>query len=214
MNNSDTNHYVSSSRDSGAFLDGLKLDSEVEEYLDVLTDVAETLGLENLSFSSFLSAISDLSSEELALRRSLLHLQDAEATLQDHLVATKYEESLINGWVQSLQSTSGSETASLERKKAQLYAKSKEYQKELEKVKASMSPDRPPMTITELAAYKDQLKKKEQELKTKRAKIQAYQGLPPNVDLARLELQNARDEYVKLIQLRERLLGSMARGVA
>ena len=94
-----------------------------------------------------------------------------------------------------MQGTAGADIAALERKKAQLYAKSKEYQKELEKVKvcvvtlvwirfycrlqATMPSERPPMTITELVEFKDRLKKREQDLKLKRAKVQAYQGLSP-----------------------------------
>lgn len=42
-----------------------------------------------------------------------------------------------------------------------------------------MPSERPPMTVSELVEFKDKLKKKEQELKLKRAKIQTYQGLPP-----------------------------------
>jgi hypothetical protein len=34
-----------------------------------------------------------------------------------------------------------------------------------------------------------------------------------NLELARYELRNSRDEHLKLIQLRERLLGRMAEGV-
>lgn len=40
-------------------------------------------------------------------------------------------------------------------------------------------PQSPPMTITELAAFRKQLKADEQVLKEKRAKVEAFQGLPP-----------------------------------
>ncbi|KIM39013.1 hypothetical protein M413DRAFT_75428 [Hebeloma cylindrosporum] len=50
----------------------------------------------------------------------------------------------------------------------------------------------------------------ERELKEKRAKIKAFQGLPPNLELARHELRVARQRQMELIQLRERLLGHMA----
>lgn len=49
-----------------------------------------------ISILSFLSAVSDLSSEELAAKRSLLHLQDAEDLLLDHLTSVKHEEATIN----------------------------------------------------------------------------------------------------------------------
>ena len=67
--------------------------------------------------------------------------------------------------------------------------------------------------------------------KEKRAKIKAFQGLPPvrtnsipfvsteifyaqNLNLARHELRVARQRQMELIQLRERLLGRMADSVS
>jgi HAUS augmin-like complex subunit 1 len=97
-------------------------------------------------------------------------------------------------------------------------------------------PTEPDITVTQLLTQQDRLRKKEQEIKSKRAKIKAFQGLPPvafseiedacqctlttadcvsqSLDLARLELRNARNEQMKLIQLREKLLDKMADGVA
>ena len=40
-------------------------------------------------------------------------------------------------------------------------------------------PEEPPLTITDLATFRKQLKKQEQLLKEKRAKVEAFQGLPP-----------------------------------
>lgn len=37
----------------------------------------------------------------------------------------------------------------------------------------------PPVTITELASQHDHVRKREADIKAKRAKIQAFQGLPP-----------------------------------
>ena len=95
-------------------------------------------------------------------------------------------------------------------------------------------PDDIPLTITELAMFRKELKKQEQALKDKRAKVEAFQGLPPvspsnnhqtlafnctdcgrkNIELARHALQEARDQQMALIQLRERLLGKMVDGVS
>ncbi|OJT12887.1 hypothetical protein TRAPUB_10584 [Trametes pubescens] len=74
-------------------------------------------------------------------------------------------------------------------------------------------PDAPPVNITELYAFRKKLKEQEKILKEKRAKVEAFQGLPPNIDLARHALAEARDKQMELIQLRERLLGKMADGV-
>ena len=40
-------------------------------------------------------------------------------------------------------------------------------------------PEAPPLSITELVAFRKELKKQEQVLKEKRAKVEAFQGLPP-----------------------------------
>lgn len=40
-------------------------------------------------------------------------------------------------------------------------------------------PDAPPVTVSKLTKQQEKNKLKEQELKAKRAKIKAFQGLPP-----------------------------------
>lgn len=89
----------------------------------------------------------------------------------------------------------------------------------------------PRVTVTQLIKQQEKNKLLEQEIEIKRAKVAAFQGLPPvsqeqqvfslidqcldkNIELARHELRNARNEQMELIQLRERLLGRMAAGVA
>lgn len=95
-------------------------------------------------------------------------------------------------------------------------------------------PEQPPLTVSQLAHFHKQLRNREQRLKNKRAKVQAFEGLPPvrarsiimplaanltfwlfeNIELARHEVRNARDEQMRLLQLRERLLERMASGVS
>ncbi len=71
-----------------------------------------------------------------------------------------------------------------------LLTKAREYQKELVTVIASdpvycttysidAMPETPSLTISELAGYREGLHQKEHELKLRRAKLKAYQGLPP-----------------------------------
>ena len=92
-------------------------------------------------------------------------------------------------------------------------------------------PEAPPVSITELAALRKKLKEQEHILKQKRAKVEAFQGLPPvssvwqvevhasneplvqNIELARHALAEARDKQMELINIRERLLGKMVKGV-
>ncbi|KAI0668604.1 hypothetical protein C8Q78DRAFT_1045106 [Trametes maxima] len=198
-----------------AALRSLVLSSGLSEYLDVLTNVAEALEVDNLSFSTYSSAIDRLDAEELSVSQSLIHVQEAEDELTLHLLHILREKTLMERWTQTLRTASEGDrsVAALDRQKAALTFKAKEYQKELSAVMSDM-PDAPPVTITELAAFRKKLKEQEQVLKEKRARIEAFQGLPPNIDLARHSLAEARDKQMELIQLRERLLGKMVDGVS
>ncbi|KAI9065770.1 hypothetical protein FKP32DRAFT_1567227 [Trametes sanguinea] len=197
-----------------AHLDDLELMPETERYLDILVDIADALGVDDLSFSTYSEAIERLDAEELAITRSLLRTREARDELEQHLLSTLHENALIEKWVQSLQSGPHDEesVASLQREKAARASKAKEYQKELDMLMSDM-PEAPPIPITELAALRKQLKKQDQVLKEKRAKVEAFQGLPPNIDLARLALAEASEKHMELIQVRERLLRKMAEGV-
>ncbi|KII86304.1 hypothetical protein PLICRDRAFT_143931 [Plicaturopsis crispa FD-325 SS-3] len=189
--------------------------SDNEERLRILIRVADVLGLDELSFLTYSSAITRLSSDELAVKRSLNHLKYAEHRLSDHLASVRHEEQLITKWTDVLQADqeTGETASSLERRKEAMIKKAKEYQRELETLKNAM-PYEPTVTISDLMAQQARIRQKEQELKVKRAKVKAFQGLPPNLGLAKLKLLNARNEQMELIQLRERLLGKMADGVA
>ncbi|KAH9850582.1 hypothetical protein C2E23DRAFT_734559 [Lenzites betulinus] len=195
-------------------LESLELSPEVEEYLEILTDVAQALGVDDLSFSTFSEAIERLDAEALSVARSLLVTREAEDELARHLLSVIHEQRRIEKWTQILQAGSytSESVAALERQKAALTTKAKEYQKELNLVTGD-APEPPPVSITELAAFRKSLDEQEQVLKEKRAKVEAFQGLPPNIDLARHALAEARDKQMELIQLRERLLGKMADGV-
>ncbi|KAI0369862.1 hypothetical protein BV20DRAFT_1044108 [Pilatotrama ljubarskyi] len=195
-------------------LDGLQLSPEIEDYLETLTDIAEALDIDQLSFSTYSGAIECLETEELSVARSLLRTREVKDELARHLLSSLHEQRQMEKWTETLQSQSNGDetTAALERQKAALTSKAKEYQKELDLITSDM-PETPPVSITELAAFRKQLKKHEQVLKEKRARVEAFQGLPPNIDLARHALAEARDKQMELIQLRERLLGKMVDGV-
>ncbi|KAJ3013259.1 hypothetical protein NUW54_g1643 [Trametes sanguinea] len=208
---------ISSSKPAGrrlAHLDDLELLPETETHLDILVDIADALGVDDLSFSTYSGAIERLDAEELAVTRSLLRTREAQDELEQHLLSAVYENALIEKWIQSLQSGPHDEesVASLHREKAARASKAKEYQKELDMLMSDM-PEAFPVSINELATLRKQLKKQDQVLKEKRAKVEAFQGLPPNIDLARLALAEASEKHMELIQVRERLLRKMAEGV-
>ncbi|GLB36766.1 hypothetical protein LshimejAT787_0310530 [Lyophyllum shimeji] len=197
-------------------LDLPPITSDVEEPLDVLQHVAEVLCLEDPSdFSSYSFAITQLSAESLEAQRLLNRLQFIEYELQTHLASTRHEQRLVDKWAMRLEveQAEGQSAPMLERRKEDLMRKAKEYHEDLKAVLKTM-PDAPRVTVTRLTEQENRNKAKEQELKAKRAKIKAFKGLPPNLDLARHELRNARHELGQLTQLRERLLGKMAEGVS
>ncbi|KAI0762474.1 hypothetical protein C8Q74DRAFT_1207818, partial [Fomes fomentarius] len=201
--------------------EAVELPPEVESYLNALTEIADALGIDDLSFSTqvaepclYSSAIDRLENDDLAVSQSLLRAQHAEGELTRYLMSIAHEDGLIENWVETLQTTTDTKDTvpALERQKAALTAKAKEYQSELDAVITDM-PETPQVSITELAALRKMLKKQEQVLKEKRARVEAFQGLPPSIDMARHALQEARDKQMELIQLRERLLGKMVDGV-
>ncbi|PCH33196.1 hypothetical protein WOLCODRAFT_61508 [Wolfiporia cocos MD-104 SS10] len=162
---------------------------------------------------SYFAAISRLSTDDLAAQRSNIHLSLAERELRANLSSAQFQQDLIRRWLETLQAepaTTNESVPAMERRKAALIVKAKEYQDELN----AQMPNDPPITVSQLAETQKQLKAKERTLAEKRAKVKAFQGLPPNVDVARHKLKNAREEQMKLIQLRDRLLDRMVSGVS
>ncbi|KAI0757547.1 hypothetical protein C8Q80DRAFT_105675 [Daedaleopsis nitida] len=198
-----------------AHLRDLDISPEVQTHLDALVDLADALGIDDLSFSTYSSAIDRLESEELSVTRSLLRTRYAADELTQHLLSLAHEERLIDQWTDALRLSSDTDDSvpTLERRKAGLVAKANEYKRALGQEMSDL-PEAPPVTVTELAEFRTQLKRQEQILKEKRARVEAFQGLPPNIELARHALQEARDKQMELIQLRERLLGKMVDGVS
>ncbi|KZP30273.1 hypothetical protein FIBSPDRAFT_908043 [Athelia psychrophila] len=208
----------------------IHLSAEVEAQLEILTRVVDILGIDDLSFSSYSAALMRLSDEVLSLKRASLQLKRAETELQAHRDSCRHEEKLINKWQTSIeQEHARGSTAEMQRKKEALVRKAKEYKKELDALMVDhrhlpclsdvlilpqIQVEEPPVTISQLAAQQERIKKREADIKAKRTKIRAFQGLPPNLHLARMQLKGARDEQMELIKLRERILGKMADGIA
>ncbi|KAF8227808.1 hypothetical protein L208DRAFT_1365636 [Tricholoma matsutake] len=186
----------------------------IKQRLDVLTQAAILLRIDDLSFSSYSASINRLSDEALSTKLSLNRLLGAEDELECHLASIRHEQLLAEKWKTTMEREEeiGESITTLERRRQVLLKKAKEYHKELDALLANM-PDAPPVTVTQLMKQQESNKLKEQQLQAKRAKIKAFQGLPPNLHLARQELRSARDEHMKLIQLRERLLRRMAESV-
>ncbi|TRM62811.1 hypothetical protein BD626DRAFT_41282 [Schizophyllum amplum] len=192
-----------------------QLPEEILQRLDLLVDVAQLLGIEDITdFLSYSSALTRLSRHTLEAERSLVRLEYAEAELRAHLAEMKHEERLIEKWKTTLTEDypDGENAQTILRRRDAVLRKAKEYKNELDRLKAQ-APDPPTVTIGDIARQQEANKEREQAMKTKRAKLKAFQGLSPNLDIARGQLRQAQDEEMRLIGVRERILAKMADSV-
>ncbi|KAJ8089013.1 hypothetical protein PM082_014261 [Marasmius tenuissimus] len=199
--------------ESLAYADQLELPEQVERRIQALVMTADLLGLEEPSFVGCLGALTNLSSKRLSLKQSLYRAEYAVKELETHLAMVEHEQRLLNGWKLHFDEALLSDENSpelLERKRQALLKKAKEYKRELENIKL----EDPPVTVSDLSAQQDRNKETEERIRQKRAKLKVFQGLPPNLDLARAALRKAEEEQTYLFQVRERLLGSMAESMA
>ncbi|KDR68792.1 hypothetical protein GALMADRAFT_256644 [Galerina marginata CBS 339.88] len=193
-------------------------EEELVRCIDILARVVEVLDIPDASFASYSTAIDKLTVEKLTLSRSLNRLKQVEDELNHHLASLKHERDLLAHWNEVLSPGSSSSlnpetAATIERRREALVKKAKECHRELETMLAE-EPLEISVTVSQLLAQKEKNQAKEREIKEKRTKLKAFQGLPPNLEMARHELRVARQRQTELIQLRERLLGKMADGVA
>ncbi|KAL4253121.1 HAUS1 family protein [Pleurotus pulmonarius] len=192
----------------------ISISDDLDQQLDVLCEVAEILNIDDVSFASYSEAILNLSTERANAKQTLVRLQLAERELRVSLAVTRHEERLLEKWQSAIQDEhqTNNPVVSLEKRRDATVKKAKEYRKALDDL-MDHAVEAPEITVTDLLKQKETNRSKEQTLKDKRAKLAAFQGLPPNLEIARHELQSAQDEYIKLMQLRERLLGKMAAGL-
>ncbi|CAA7266389.1 unnamed protein product [Cyclocybe aegerita] len=191
---------------------------EIEGALTTLAKIVQVLDIPDASFMSYSTAIENLSTQHCALNRSLNRFKNIAEELKDYLETLRHEHDLLKHWNEALvpgpSSKSGLDAAStLERRKEALVKKAKEQHRELEALLVEDKLDIR-VSVDKLIAQKEKNLASEKELKENRAKIKAFQGLPPNLELARHELRVAREKQMELIQLRERLLGRMADSVS
>ncbi|KAJ7611196.1 hypothetical protein FB45DRAFT_941247 [Roridomyces roridus] len=188
------------------------LNPGIQEKLAVLTRVAKLLGIDDVSFSNYAAAITRLSTRTKDTQQRLNRLELVERQLQDHLVAMGHEERLLESGIGRLTTelATGDSVPTLERRREVLLRKAKEYRAMLD----GMVIDSPAVTFTDTTAVQASNAQRSQAIKEKRAQIKAFKGLPPNLDLARQQLQTARAAQMELVQLCEKLLAQMAAGVA
>ncbi|KAJ7712535.1 hypothetical protein DFH07DRAFT_974932 [Mycena maculata] len=158
--------------------------------------VADLLEIDDVSFSSYSSAILQLSARAQNSEKSLNLLLLVERELKSHLAAMVHEERLMDSWIERLSGelATSESTSALERRREALLKNAKEHRAMLEAIVAANE-------------------RRAEAIEAKRAQLRSFRGLPPNLNLARQQLKSARAAQMALIQLRERLLGQMAEGV-
>ncbi|THH17224.1 hypothetical protein EW146_g3544 [Bondarzewia mesenterica] len=181
---------------------GLVLSDEVEERLSLLVRIAEALGVDDMSFSSYSAAIARLSAETLSVKQENLHMRRAENELEVHLTSVKHEHRLIVKPSCFIIVFSLIHTDTCAGDPCLVITTQKEM------------PEEPSVTIGEFLKQRERIRDREKALRTKRAKVEIFKGLPPNLALAQQELRGARKDLVMLTDLRERLLERMAEGVS
>ncbi|KAJ7046169.1 hypothetical protein C8F04DRAFT_939110 [Mycena alexandri] len=190
------------------------LEPGAQQRLDVLVCIADLLGIDDLSFSSYSSSITRTSVRYQGALQTLNRLELVERELQCHLTAVVQEERLIESWIERIgtEHATAESTATIQGRRETLLKKAKEYRAALDVIVAKV-PRSPTDTFADLTAQQAANEEKAAAIKAKRAQIKAFKGLPPNLDLARQQLKTARAAQMDLIQTRERLLGRMAESI-
>ncbi|KAJ3973382.1 hypothetical protein EV361DRAFT_796310 [Lentinula raphanica] len=196
-------------------LRSVQLTPTIETRLGLLIQIAEVLETDEASTTSSLTtSIAHLSRRRLDLKLSLNRAMYVEEELRTHLAKLEVELALIRKWSASMnQRTEMSETETaetLELRRQAIVRKAKEHQAELIRLnstKASSSSTN--ITISDLALLQTSNAEREKEIRRKRKKVEAFRGLPPNPELARLTLLQATQRLQDLSRIREGLLNRM-----
>ncbi|KAJ3768317.1 hypothetical protein FB446DRAFT_650617 [Lentinula raphanica] len=205
-------------------LRSVQLTPTIETRLGLLIQIAEVLETDEASTTSSLTtSIAHLSRRRLDLKLSLNRAMYVEEELRTHLAKLEVELALIRKWSSSMNQRSTfsshqmgaeiseTETAeTLELRRQAIVRKAKEYQAELIRLnstKASSSSTN--ITISDLTLLQTSNTEREKEIRRKRKKVEAFRGLPPNPELARLTLLQATQRLQDLSRIREGLLNKM-----
>ncbi|KAF8508507.1 hypothetical protein JB92DRAFT_3120879 [Gautieria morchelliformis] len=187
--------------------------ASITNRIDILARTASALGVEDCSLSTYSAALSKLSSDRLQMHLHLIHLRNAERELREANGLARYRQELVATWPKPTDLEV--EAASLERQRRAMATKAQEYQEELSTIASGM-PSEPDngQTITSLLAVQDRLHQKDRELKALKRRLSSFENLPPNLELAKLELKAARENQIRLMNTREKLLGRMTLGLS
>ncbi|KAF8225152.1 hypothetical protein L208DRAFT_438433 [Tricholoma matsutake] len=104
----------------------------IKQHLDVLTQAAVLLRINELSFSSYSASTNQLSEEVLSTKLSFNRLLGAEDEMEYHLVSARHEQLLAEKWRTNMEREEeiGESITALEPR--QLLKKAKEYHIELD----------------------------------------------------------------------------------
>ncbi|GJJ13831.1 hypothetical protein Clacol_008088 [Clathrus columnatus] len=158
-----------------------------------LIEAAAVLELEDPSMLAFKSAINYVSEDNLQLRSILIYLTGLEQDLIRSTEELKQDLDFIQSYI-ATENQAMLDKSALEKDKRAIVVKAQEYQEELKTLSA-------------------RVRTKEKDVKALEIRLEAFHGLPPNLDLARNQLRVAREEHLKLLNARDMLLEKMNVGL-
>ncbi|CAG8603764.1 7939_t:CDS:2 [Dentiscutata erythropus] len=183
----------------------------------ILATLATILELGDIERSSFLSAIAQLSIDSSHIERqnrdtlrtiNSLEISTQEAKLRYH----KLREILTNlrrNW----DTKEDQKLKEWKRNTTLLDQKAKEYQLKLSRLErqyAAMNIEGGGLRFQDLKSKEEQIEALEKSVKDKTKKLKVYQILPPDVVLAKLQLDVAQQKLAELTETRDELLKQMA----
>ncbi|KDQ17540.1 hypothetical protein BOTBODRAFT_155558 [Botryobasidium botryosum FD-172 SS1] len=190
-----------------------KLPQGVLHKAETLGHIAATLELQEASVDRITEAVMDLQGQTLDVTLALRRLRAVELELKAKLDDARGEEASAHAMAHELSSLGlggSGDKVSLERRKKALVGKAKDYQARLEAVK----PPRYSISVGDCIALQDELAAREGAIREKESRVRAFAGLPPNLTVARFEVEKGREKLMELVMLREKLLSKMAAGVS
>ncbi|KAJ3210585.1 hypothetical protein HDU67_005169 [Dinochytrium kinnereticum] len=193
----------------------MNLSQEAQDSVRTLTKLAEILDLRDVSTSSYLTAMSDVTLEKQRLeidieeRNALLdELRKRRKALKEIREKTRAQ---LEG-MRSRQQEDDELIGKWDRDSSILVQKGQEYSERIEYLKSSTDTNRSSqLNFTKLNNLRDEIASMKQERAENKMKLDSYQDLPPDMTLAKIKVAEGKHKLEGLIERRQVLLEGMLR---
>ncbi|EXX58706.1 uncharacterized protein OCT59_017508 [Rhizophagus irregularis] len=185
--------------------------------LKTLTSLAIILGLANTEQSSYLSALAQLNLDILRAERNnnaiVGIIESMETRIQKAKSKNEKLDKLLYNLRKSWDSKEEEELRKWEKNMDLLLQKGKEYQDRIMKLERKyneLNVEEGGLRFKVLKKKEDYINYLEQEIGTKKAKLKTYQIMPPDIILAKLKTDEAKQKLDELKELHTELIYKMA----